>query len=620
MSALVEELVSKIKEAATAYYNSDAPIMSDDQFDLLVEQLKSIDPDNEILTSPGWGVEITNDVSHLVKYPHSFTVGSLNKVQSVSFDRQKIHHSSNENIYVEAAKLDGISGVAYYTNGKLDRVLSRNDGLQGLDITANLIYCNIPKEVHPDIKWVRGEVVTTWDAARKYDYSHPRNMASGLANSKELVEAHKELHFVVYRTNLSDDGILRYDESITHLAASGFETVRASLITNLSDYEVSITRFDYTRDNYIPYDYPVDGSVLTNVEDGTSFAVKYPTQYFDVEVVDILNNVSDHGRIIPVLKLVPTVIAGAEITYTNGFNYNKLVKFGVAPGSIIKLTRANEVIPHWNYDMGVRNPQHAIIPEEVDGQPTFWDGVHLRINVDKTASSVYTLIAWKSPDGIGYSYRKKLIEAFDIKTHRDLAVLASNAVSGNEVRAQIKEIFTEAYADRMYQLLVNIDEGFTLSKLLESTYTGNMGTEACERLAKYYENCDNLLIMDLVTYGTTVGLNPKVSKLMPTCVVTEGVKSNYDLIIKVLTAGFMIKEPIVIDNSKLIKIALTGKLSKPRGKLLEEWLGKVVEASVKDADYLVTDNPGSGSAKNQEATKHNTIIINEAEFRNIIGA
>ena len=157
-------LESKIKQAAAAYYNGEA-IMSDAEFDDLVEQLRAEKPDSEVLTI-GWGDKAESG-SHLKKYKHSFTVGSLNKRKHESMAAW-VETVNIEEVDCISSKLDGISAVAYYDDkGRLKYVLTRNDGQYGYDVTANLPKANIPRQLSEELagklSWVRGELVIRKD-------------------------------------------------------------------------------------------------------------------------------------------------------------------------------------------------------------------------------------------------------------------------------------------------------------------------------------------------------------------------------------------------------------------------------------------------------------------------
>lgn len=614
----VEDLVSKIVAASNAYYNSSNPIISDEDFDRLVDELKLLDPLNEILTTPGWGSDIQS--THKKKFPHTFLVKGIDdKFQSNNFNF--IEYNSETEELIQSAKLDGISGVAYYEScdipnkNKLVRILTRNNGEIGLDVTESLIYCNIPKYVASDISWVRGEIVTTWEAAKKFGYKHPRNMAAGLANSDELSEAHKYLEFVVYNSNLTST----HKYKLNDLEVLGFTVVKYISIITERNYQFRSNMFDYSNlSSYYGYKYPVDGSILTKNYSGDSIAIKYPTPKIQVKVVKVINQLSSRGRVIPVIEIEPSELSGCLITYCSGFNYSLIKEHGIGPGAGITITRANEVIPDWRYDIPTVNPVEVILPEVISNSGKNykikgWNGVHLECEIDKTLDSIKTLISWRCPLGIANAKIDILVELFQIETLKDLSVIASNWES---VRSKILVEFGSTYSDRIVELLELINKGYTLAELLESTYTRSLGSESADRLMKYYNNNPKLMLDSISSYNK---LPTNVESLMPSYVVGEGVIENIELIKNVLSAGFNIISPSTeIDTTNLIPICMTGKLSKSRNELVEEWAGKIVEVDIGKAKYLITDNPESGSSKNKAANKLGIPVVTESRFREIL--
>lgn len=603
------ELQKLIIEASSAYYYTSEPIISDVEFDNLIKELRRLDSNNKLLTTINWGAI---NPTHKEKFPHTFEVGGLDKIQSVNFDYSIISYP-----IIQSSKLDGITGVAYYKDGKLLRILTRNDGTVGLDVTSNLIYCNIPKVIDSSITYIHGEIVTTWDASKKFDYSHPRNMSAGIVNSDNISECNKELHFVVYDTNLD----LNHEEKLIKLELEGFEVVRWEKINSSMEFEYALPVFDYSKPDYISYDYPVDGSVITSMDQSVAFAIKYPTPNVKVKVLGISNQISERGRVTPVIEIEPTKLSGCTITRCSGFNYEKIIENGVGVGSIITITRANEVIPDWLYDIPTINRVAVEVPTqlEYDGilYYTYMNGCQLEISKDKTMDSIKYLLSIRSPLGIAGAKIQTLIDSFGIKSHKDIVLLSNEFSFSNQHEEKIFKVFGSSFSDRIIELLYNVSNGYTLAELLKSSFSKNLGSEAADRLMKYYFN-DSLIMLEELEFNC--GLRNKTSLLMPSYGVAEGIKDNIEVIKSILNAGFNIIEPIkVVDTSDCIPICMTGKLSKSRSELTSEWKGKVVEVDINKAKYLITDNPSSPSSKNKAAQKLNIPVITENEFRKILG-
>lgn len=593
----IKDLVERIEQAATAYYNTDEPILSDDEFDSLVNELRGLDAKNPILTTPNWGSKDSEIVRHLVERKHSFLVQGLPKEKSTEFNLNALPIGS-----IISAKLDGISAVAYYKEGLLQYVLTRNNGLTGFDITEKLQYSNLPKTISDlSIVWVRGELVLEKGVAQLFGKSNERNMVAGLANSIDITEAHKYIKFVAYDCDMG-----RSVYTLDLLDFLGFEVVRYRKISELGEYSKLENMFDYTNYN-TGYPYLVDGVVVDRTNQPT-IAVKYPNKKYTTKVVAIHNQISDHGRIIPVIEFEPVNIDGVIIKQCTGHNYEMLKLNNLGVGSVIEITRANEVIPYWSNTIeGVNYTE----PRMIEDKPTKWQGVHLVIEPNKTKACIYNLIEAKAPKGLAYNRINQIITYFKIK---DISTLESilNQPLDERLSKDLKEEFG-AFYPHVSEFLKNAKEGYTLSEMLQCTVTEGLGKVACDKIQDQYGNDKYTLLTDLEMLQEL----PDYVQV-PTKTVRKGIKDNLELILSVLRHTNL-KAVKMLNKDHLIAICLTGKLSKPRSKLLEEWEDKVFETDISKAEYLITDDPDSGSSKNKKAKKLGIPVLTEADFRVILG-
>lgn len=614
----VIQLEQFIKLNAELYY-AGHPKVSDAAFDAAVDQLRAIDPENELLTKTGWGGGRVS--SHLEEFPHSTPLSGLPKIKHSS----GIIPVQDDLIYALMYKLDGGSARAYYEDGKLIRVLSRGDGEIGLDITRNLPESAVPRFLNnKGITEISGELVISKEDFEKCGdgYAHPRNMAVGLSQSKYApADKLAVLRFVAFgckgttgelpldlQLNLLDHlQVTDNIRKVSHVTITGRELKE---ISNWDDYVTA-------KSNYA---YAIDGAVIRDMKSigsGDGFALKFESESAIVNVVGVRWQTSNFGRLIPVIQVEPTDLAGATITFCSGFNANSIKVNKIGPGAKILLTRSNEVIPHW-----VETVEQAIEPQypwhvgfiEEDME---WVGVHLQMKVvDFSDKIVNSILYHAKPFGMGGVGIADFRSKFNINSVESLSRLVASIRKEDKIKSMLDFIeLKEGTAARsnFENLLIKLRDmrPTQLNALLWAWYPG-LGEAAAEEISKRMTRDD--LICDLEILGH---LPHNVENSLPTYVPGQSIKADGgNRLIQILDIPWnwdTWTEPLKPTGD--IKVALTGSLSKPRSELIKEWAKYgVIEVDVSKANYLITDNPNSGSSKNKTASKLGIPVITESEF------
>jgi hypothetical protein len=127
MSNQIEDLVKKLKEASERYYKNGTSPMTDAEYDMNIDLLKMIDPDNDFLKNVGSDLDI-KDTSKWKKITHEYPLGSLDKIQKIEELSSWLKSTNNCKSFVVQEKLDGISLGLTYENGKLIEAGTRGDG------------------------------------------------------------------------------------------------------------------------------------------------------------------------------------------------------------------------------------------------------------------------------------------------------------------------------------------------------------------------------------------------------------------------------------------------------------------------------------------------------------
>lgn len=165
------ELEKKIVDAAQAYYTDGSSELTDEEFDNLVEQLRVENPESPLLKKTGWGYSVGADSTPGMKYKHKYGIaGSLDKCRTWE-EVKPIFRNQFVDI---SLKLDGISVLLYYRDGKLYQALTRGDGEVGIDITDK-IKCikSVPDDIDSQFTGaIRGEIVMSFDNFEKFKKIH----------------------------------------------------------------------------------------------------------------------------------------------------------------------------------------------------------------------------------------------------------------------------------------------------------------------------------------------------------------------------------------------------------------------------------------------------------------
>jgi NAD-dependent DNA ligase len=378
------DLVNIIKEANNQYYNKNKSVISDEIYDVIIDKIKTINPNNPILKSVGAPIDTKNKK---VKLP--YWMGSQDKIKTDKkvLDRWIKKYPNN---FILTDKLDGISALFEIKDGKYN-LYTRGDGEYGSDISRMIKYINnIPKNLNEDIA-IRGELVISKKNWPKIAHlgSNPRNTVSGVFNSKTPnLDIIKYIDFVTYQV-LNPSNLTPFDQ-FNYLSVNNFDITTMTLIKNI-DIENLSNYFNERRQNS---EYEIDGIVVIhnqiykNITSGNpkySFAFKnmLTNDGAEVTVLDIQWDISKDGYLIPIIIFPPTDIGGVQVQRATGFN-GKYIKDNIlGPGSKIMVIRSGEVIP---YVTQIIKPADSGKPKMPDVDYTWNDsGVDIIINNKNSA-------------------------------------------------------------------------------------------------------------------------------------------------------------------------------------------------------------------------------------------
>ena len=373
MEKLYRSLLEKALEAEKAYYQNDAPIMSDSSYDALLRKLAYIEklhpqwkspssPTHRVGGSPTNTFEKVQFPVKMLSLKNAFTEDDVN-----AYLKDARRYTDE---YIIQPKLDGLTLVLFYEHGVLTRAVTRGNGQIGEDVTLNAmniedIPINIPvkdKEIEPML--IRGEVVMHRDdfsalnaqqkTAGKQMYANPRNVAAGSIRQKDPVVAGKrKLHFYAYDTPTA---VWAFEEDMLgFLAEAGFTVPETRVVkrTNVMAF------VHYIKEHENTFPYAIDGAVVktgrragcheflgeTSHDPNWAIAFKFTPVSAITTLKDIIYQVGRTGNVTPVAVLEPVELCGSVVSRATLHNEAYMNELGLSKGDEVTVHKAAEIIP-----------------------------------------------------------------------------------------------------------------------------------------------------------------------------------------------------------------------------------------------------------------------------------
>jgi DNA ligase (NAD+) len=381
----IEELSKEIEKHNYNYYALDKPAISDYEFDMLLEELIRLEKEFPQFLSPDSpsqrvGGAITKEfktVKH--KYPMLSLGNSYSKDELTDFDERVRKglglgndlFGSGGVEYVCELKFDGLSISLTYEHGKLTRAVTRGDGVQGDDVTANAkTIRSIPLQLqgdYPDFFEIRGEIYMSrkmFEAINKEreeigeaPLANPRNSASGTMKMQDsAVVAKRKLECYVYYMMGDKLPSKTHHDNLEKARAWGFRTSpHTKLCQSLDEVFEYIDHWDQAR-HKLPFD--IDGVVIKvndyKQQQNLGFTAKSPrwaiAYKFKAEQVatlleSITYQVGRTGAITPVANLKPVLLAGTTVKRASLHNADIIEKLDVRIGDYVYVEKGGEIIP-----------------------------------------------------------------------------------------------------------------------------------------------------------------------------------------------------------------------------------------------------------------------------------
>ena len=366
----IQELVDTLNKAAYAYYVEDREIMSNFEYDKLYDELLELEKQTGIILpnsptqSAGAGYEA---VSKLEKKKHEFPALSLDKTK----DRNSLVSWLNGKEGVLSWKMDGLTVVVTYDNGKMVSAVTRGDGYTGEVVTHNAKHFNgLPKKIPFLGKLiVRGEAVMMYkdfdeinnkigDVQAKY--KNARNLASATVRLFDAKESsQRPISFFAFDlVYLSDTGVISNSNSkyqqFEWLKSIGFNVVGHKLVSPTTvvdavhEFETKLTSNPFPSDGLVLiFDDEKYGKSLgmTGKYPRNGIAFKWKDEAIETKITEIEWSASRTGLLNPVAIFEPVEIEGTTVSRASIHNVSIAKNFKLGIGSVVKVYKANMIIP-----------------------------------------------------------------------------------------------------------------------------------------------------------------------------------------------------------------------------------------------------------------------------------
>ena len=662
----IEALREKIRHHEYRYYVLDDPEVSDADFDKLMNELKRIEAEHPTLVTPDSPTQRVGGKPRegFVKAKHSSPMLSLDNAYSEDELRdweRRVHELSGRNDleYMCELKLDGMSLALVYSDGRLERGITRGDGSVGEDVTANvrtvrsiplviskkkLMEAGIPADFE-----VRGEMLMPLAAFRKLNeerkrqglavFANPRNFTAGTVRQLEpSITAQRRMDYFAYM--LLKDGKTFFDrqsKAMDALEVAGFKVnPNRRLAKNLEEAWKFIQSWEKKRES-LPYE--IDGIVIkvdrtawqrelgfTGKAPRWAIACKYAARGGVTQIEDIVPQVGRTGKLTPVAWLKPIPIGGTTVSRATLHNMDEIERLGVKIGDWVEVERGGDVIPKVvkvvedkEHPRGRRNfamPEHCPVcggnvvrtPGEAD---------HRCVNANCPAKLQGTILHFASRhvmniDGLGDALVNQLTERGLVKNVADLYKLTKDNL------LQLERMGEKSAENVLAE--IEASKRLPLERVIYGLGTRFVGERTAQFLAEHFGSLDAIMKASAEELEEVNEVGPRIAESIVEFFSDE---HNRKLVSDLRQAGLTFTGQKKEKGTKLAgkTFVLTGTLERQTRdeakKMIEDAGGRVSGSVSKKTDYVVAGS--DAGSKLDKARELGVSVIGEEELEGLLG-
>ena len=651
----IQALRDEIIACNRAYYDEDAPTISDFEYDAKMRRLIELEEQYPFLASPdsptqhvgGKASEQFSPVHHIVPLESLNDVFSLEELRA--FGERTASLVGHVPEYVVEPKIDGLSMALEYENGIFVRGATRGDGVTGEDVTENLkTVRTVPKRLKkaPPRLIVRGEVYMSKTVFNELNeqreingeqlLANPRNAAAGSMRQLDpKITASRKLDIVVFNIQYAEGAEYHsHAETLDALKKMGFDVVPHWKCTDMAGCCERVNSIGEGREQF-PYD--IDGAVI-KVDDLSlrrelgstakaprwAAAFKYPPEVKRSKVKEIVVQVGRTGVLTPKAVIEPIRLAGTTVTNATLHNQDYIDQLDVRIGDTVEVQKAGEIIPQVLRVVKELRPENTepfrmpdVCPECGAPVERDEDGAALRCTgAECPAQRLRNIVHFASRgamdiEGLGIGVAESLINAGLVNTPADIYYLEPQSVAALE-RMGLKS------AEKLIHA-INDSKGRGLARLLCAFGIRQVGEKAAKVLARNYSGLDELMAAPPEKLQAIPDIGPVTAEF-----IVSWFKSSQSqhLIKRLREAGVSFESSETVSDNRFLgkTFVLTGTLSRftrdEAQEIIENMGGKASSSVSKKTSYVLAgENAGSKLTKAQSLGIE---IITEEQFLEMI--
>lgn len=645
----INELVKILNEAAKAYYQDAAEIMTNYEYDALYDELVSLEKETGIVLASSPTVNVGYEVlTELPKERHEKPMLSLDKTKDVESLKSWIGDQKT----MLSWKLDGLTIVLTYRDGKLFKAVTRGNGEVGEVITNNAkVFQNVPLSIAYEGELIlRGEAVITYSDFYKINeeiedtdakYKNPRNLCSGSVRQlNNEITAKRNVNFFAFSLVKAEhvDFKNSHEQQMLWLKSQGFDIVEYEMVTK-DTLEDAVKRFAGKIESN---DFPSDGLVVlyddiaygeslgrTAKFPRNSLAFKWQDEIRETTLLEIEWSPSRTGLINPVAVFEPVELEGTTVSRASVHNISVMEGLELGIGDSIEVYKANMIIPQIAENR--TRSGSAEIPESC---PTCGGKTEIKklldakvlycSNPECQAKKIKAFTLFVSRDamnmeGLSEATLEKLIARGFIHEFSDIFRLERYA-------EEIKEM--EGFGEKSCQnLLDSIEKArmTTLPRLIYGLGIQNIGAANAKMLAKHYHHdLEELRRATAEELSAIDGIGEVIAQSIAGYFQDEKKTEALDRLLEQI----ILEQPEENTNAQIFEgknFVITGSVEHFANRneikaVIEERGGKVTGSVTGKTDYLINNDTASNSSKNKKAKELGIPIISEEEFLKLLEA